>query len=165
MTHVLRRDGRPTSLRASGPEARKRTFPPDVVLGISVGSITALGNVVLLRGFVDDSFSEPRALLAYAVAGIEALLSAAFGLLLVAAATALALNSRNSLALHRTYAVGKLILFCVAVGIYPMLVDEPWSMRWARCGIAGVGALYPISVLLGLRRARAEWVAEGAGPG
>src|SRR5215218_6702622 len=103
----------PETLPYARPDLkRKRRFPPDVLLGISVGSITTVANVLLLRSFVQDFFHEPRALMWYACAAAEALLSATSGMLLVAGATAVAMNSPRCMALHRAYAASKLILTC-----------------------------------------------------
>ena len=139
----------------------KRSFAPDAWLGAIVGSTTALANVVLGVAFADEASSgtPDKMWEGFALAAAEAAASALMGLLLVGGSIALASGSTAARRLHLVYGWGKLALTPVALVANFLLLDGVWEtteVRLSLCLITALGAIYPVFVLLGLRRARLE---------
>jgi hypothetical protein len=139
---------------------RRRRVPPDVLLGIAVGSITLVYNVGLASNLLSELRPSVHREFVYRVAVIEAIVSAILGATLIAGVIALTVRSSWALRFHRTYAWGKLGLAPVAIAIYAYFLRghgwETSEVRWIMCILVLWGAAYPGFILLGLRRARME---------
>ncbi len=150
-------------LSYAGPSAkRKRRIPPDALVGMAVGSLTLFTNLVLTSAFIralGEADSRNAPVYGAAIAGVEAVLSCLIGAVLIIAAVCVWLASPWAARLHRIYAWGKIGLTVGALVTYTLLPGRVWrslDVKLILCALTGLGAIYPLFVLLALRRVAAE---------